>query len=129
MSSKFINPEFVYINQELLRNRKIEIEAGRIVGISTDGDSSDNGIYLPGFINAHSHAFQRGLRGRGEPFIAGKDSFWGWREHMYSLVNELDKESMLEWCIQAFKEMRSAGITSVGEFHYLMRLFCRRLRR
>ena len=73
---------------------------------------------LPGFINAHSHAFQRGLRGRGEHFPQGKGSFWTWREAMYQLVAELDDEAFYRLCLQAFREMRSAGITTVGEFHY-----------
>ena len=73
---------------------------------------------LPGFINAHSHAFQRGLRGSGENFPHGKGSFWTWREAMYQLVAELDGESFYRLCLQAFREMRAAGITTVGEFHY-----------
>ena len=74
---------------------------------------------LPGFVNAHSHAFQRGLRGRGERFPEGTGSFWGWREAMYGLVHELDPERLGELSQQAFEEMLAAGMTSVGEFHYL----------
>jgi formimidoylglutamate deiminase len=74
---------------------------------------------LPGFVNAHSHAFQRGLRGRGEAFPAGAGSFWSWREAMYELVGALDAQGFLHWTLQAFREMRAAGITTVGEFHYL----------
>ncbi|MFP3939376.1 MAG: formimidoylglutamate deiminase [Thermoanaerobaculia bacterium] len=74
---------------------------------------------LPGFVNAHSHAFQRGLRGRGETFPAGAGSFWTWREAMYELVEALDRERFRVLCRDAFREMRSAGITTVGEFHYL----------
>jgi formimidoylglutamate deiminase len=74
---------------------------------------------LPGFVNAHSHAFQRGLRGRGESFPAGAGSFWSWREEMYALVADLDEARLHALCLAAFREMRAAGITSVGEFHYL----------
>ena len=75
---------------------------------------------LPGFVNAHSHAFQRGLRGRGEAVqSAGAGSFWSWREAMYSLVESLDPERLFELSLAAFAEMRRAGITTVGEFHYL----------
>ncbi|CAN5806109.1 formimidoylglutamate deiminase [soil metagenome] len=74
---------------------------------------------LPGFVNAHSHAFQRGLRGHGERFPAGAGSFWTWREAMYGLVALLDARSLSRWSERAFREMRDAGITSVGEFHYL----------
>ena len=73
---------------------------------------------LPGFINTHSHAFQRGLRGSGEDFPHGKESFWSWREAMYQLVAELNDEAFYRLCLQAFREMRAAGITAVGEFHY-----------
>ncbi|MGH7630725.1 MAG: formimidoylglutamate deiminase [Gemmatimonadales bacterium] len=74
---------------------------------------------LPGFVNAHSHAFQRGLRGPGESFPAGAGSFWTWRESMYRLVDELDGGTFHRLCVQAFNEMLDAGITTVGEFHYL----------
>lgn len=74
---------------------------------------------LPGMVNAHSHAFQRGLRGRGETFPRGAGSFWTWRDAMYDLVDSLDAERLLELSRRAFAEMRSAGITTVGEFHYL----------
>jgi formimidoylglutamate deiminase len=74
---------------------------------------------LPGFVSAHSHAFQRGLRGRGESFPAGAGSFWTWREAMYELVESLTPDSLFDLSRQAFFEMRRAGITTVGEFHYL----------
>lgn len=74
---------------------------------------------LPGFINVHSHAFQRGLRGYGEHFLHGKGSFWTWREAMYQLVESMNAPTLHRLCVQAFGEMLSAGITTVGEFHYL----------
>jgi len=73
---------------------------------------------LPGFVNTHSHAFQRGLRGQGDRFPAGAGSFWTWREAMYRLVSELDEAAFRRLCVQAFGEMLDAGITTVGEFHY-----------
>ena len=74
---------------------------------------------LPGFVSAHSHAFQRGLRGRGETFPEGTGSFWTWRQAMYSLVDQLDRETFYRLCYRTFREMLSCGITCVGEFHYL----------
>lgn len=74
---------------------------------------------LPGMVDSHSHAFQRGLRGRGESFPQGGGSFWTWREAMYGLVERLDEGEFRGLCVQAFREMRAAGITAVGEFHYL----------
>jgi formimidoylglutamate deiminase len=73
---------------------------------------------LPGFVNAHSHGFQRGLRGQGERFANGTGSFWSWRDAMYSLVEQLGPEDFLAVTTQAFLEMRASGITTVGEFHY-----------
>lgn len=74
---------------------------------------------LPGLINAHSHAFQRGLRGQGERFPDGAGSFWTWREAMYRLVSSLDAAAFRHVVLQAFREMLDAGITTVAEFHYL----------
>ncbi len=74
---------------------------------------------LPGFVNAHSHGFQRALRGGGERFPRGAGSFWTWREAMYGLVQSLDREAARRAYLLAFGEMRDAGITTVGEFHYL----------
>jgi formimidoylglutamate deiminase len=74
---------------------------------------------LPGMVDAHSHAFQRGLRGRGERFADAGGSFWTWRQAMYELVERLDTSAFYRLTLQAFREMRAAGITTVGEFHYL----------
>ena len=70
-------------------------------------------------VNAHSHAFQRGLRGRGETFPTGSGNFWTWREAMYALVGRLDSAELYALSLQGFREMRAAGITTVGEFHYV----------
>jgi formimidoylglutamate deiminase len=74
---------------------------------------------LPGFVNAHSHAFQRGLRGAVERFSSVAGTFWSWRDGMYALAASLDREALGQLCRRTFAEMRSAGITTVGEFHYL----------
>jgi formimidoylglutamate deiminase len=81
-----------------------------------------NCALLPGFVDVHSHAFQRGLRGLGESFPEGAGNFWTWRQAMYSLVERLDPTSFRALCVQAFREMRAAGITTVGEFHYVHHL-------
>ena len=56
---------------------------------------------LPGMINVHSHAFQRGLRGSAELFPKGSGNFWSWREEMYNLVSDLDVEKFAHLCRQA----------------------------
>ncbi len=111
------NPQLTWIDGEFRSNKSITIEDGKITAIG-EGDNSDSGAFLPGFVNAHSHAFQRGLRGRGEKFFTAGDSFWDWREKMYKLVDEISIKDFKKLCVQCFLEMRQAGVTSVGEFHY-----------
>jgi formimidoylglutamate deiminase len=74
----------------------------------------DELLTLPGFVNAHSHAFQRGLRGRTEG-----DDFWGWRESMLDLARGLSPEQVRSGYLPVYREMLAAGYTAVGEFHYL----------
>jgi len=74
---------------------------------------------IPAMPNAHSHAFQRALRGAGERPTGDRDSFWTWREVMYGLVGELDPEAMRAAARASFEAMRAAGYGAVGEFHYV----------
>jgi formiminoglutamate deiminase len=74
------------------------------------------GLTIPGLANAHSHAFQRALRGRAQ---AGTGDFWTWRRQMYEIAEEIDPELYLALARATFAEMALAGITAVGEFHYL----------
>lgn len=74
------------------------------------------GLTLPGLANAHSHAFHRALRGRTH---AGRGDFWTWRDRMYAVAARLDPDSYLALARAAYAEMALAGITCVGEFHYL----------
>jgi formimidoylglutamate deiminase len=74
---------------------------------------------LPGLVSAHSHAFQRALRGLGETYAAGAGDFWTWRNTLYALVERLTPAELTCVCRQTFDEMLAAGITTVGEFHYL----------
>lgn len=76
-------------------------------------------IILPGFVNCHSHSFHRFLRGKSCIGTPGEENFWKWRDNMYSLVQNIDYKKMLYFCKITFKEMVEAGITTVGEFHYL----------
>jgi formimidoylglutamate deiminase len=71
-------------------------------------------VTLPGFVNAHSHTFQRTLRGR-----AGGGDFWAWRELMLAEAERQTVESVRAGYAATYAEMRRAGYTAVGEFHYL----------
>src|SRR5215208_6059674 len=77
-----------------------------------------NRALLPGLVNAHSHAFQRVIRGRTERRSQhSTDSFWTWREQMYAAANRLQSEDIYAASRLAFLEMALTGITAVGEFH------------
>ncbi|MET0957808.1 MAG: formimidoylglutamate deiminase [Solirubrobacterales bacterium] len=100
----------------------IEVEAGRFAsvtaGVAAPGDDARrlDGLTLPGFANAHSHAFHRALRGRVQ---RRGGSFWTWRDDMYALAARLDPDSYRRLARATFAEMALAGVTAVGEFHYL----------
>ncbi|WP_229399519.1 formimidoylglutamate deiminase [Micromonospora okii] len=108
----------------------IEAEDGRITavtplaaggapaaGVEVLGDATRlAGLTLPGLANAHSHAFHRALRGRTH---TGRGDFWTWRDAMYDVAARLDPDSYLALARAAYAEMALAGITCVGEFHYL----------
>ncbi|HEY2962148.1 MAG TPA: formimidoylglutamate deiminase [Pyrinomonadaceae bacterium] len=86
----------------------------------TDPIRLTNCALLPGLVNAHSHAFQRVIRGRTEHRSQHTtDSFWTWREQVYRAANRLTPEELYAASRMAFLEMALSGITAVGEFHYL----------
>src|SRR4029079_3319160 len=71
-------------------------------------------LRVTGFVNSHSHAFQRALRGRA----AGTD-FWTWRDGMLEEADRATPDSVREHYTDVYREMCAAGYTAVGEFHYL----------
>jgi formiminoglutamate deiminase len=108
-----------WLDDALARNVAIEVIDGRIAAIETGAGAIGTrlpGLVLPGFADAHSHAFHRALRGRthGE-----RGSFWTWRERMYDVVASLDPDRYFALARAVYGEMALAGITAVGEFHYL----------
>jgi len=93
--------------------RWLDVNAGR------DPEAGDRvlpGLVLPGLANTHSHAFHRALRGRTH---AGGGTFWTWREGMYRLAGALDPDRYFRLARAVYAEMALAGISVVGEFHYL----------
>jgi formiminoglutamate deiminase len=100
---------------------RIECTDGVITAVETDAAARDRdqrltGLVTPGFANVHSHAFHRALRGRTH---ADGGSFWNWREQMYRIAALLDPDNYYELASAVFAEMACAGITLVGEFHYV----------
>jgi formimidoylglutamate deiminase len=73
-----------------------------------------NRLSLPGFVTAHSHAFQRALRGQAQG-----DDFWAWRDAMLALAESLTPDGVRTSYEATYREMRGAGYTAVGEFHYV----------
>jgi len=119
-------PDLIYANGRFQRDLALICDdAGRIVRLAPAGEVENptrlaNRALLPGLVNAHSHAFQRVLRGRTEHRTANQqDSFWTWREMMYSAAARLTPEDIYDASRMAFLEMILGGITAVGEFHYL----------
>ena len=99
-------------------------ECGRSSSMASDIDvvMLRGKALLPGFVNAHSHAFQRLIRGRTESRRAGGRDFWSWRAAMYHAAVSLTPEQMYAVARMAFLEMALAGTTTVGEFHYVHRM-------
>jgi formiminoglutamate deiminase len=87
-----------------------------VSGPASSGATRLAGLTMPGFANAHSHAFHRALRGVTEPV---RGTFWTWRERMYEVAGRLDPDSYLELATAVYGEMALAGVSCVGEFHYL----------
>jgi formiminoglutamate deiminase len=100
----------------------VGVEGERIVTVrvgvaeAPQGAVALSGYTLPGLANAHSHAFQRAFRGKTE---VGRGTFWTWREEMYAAAARLDPDLYLALARATFGEMALAGVTSVGEFHYV----------
>src|SRR5579862_70990 len=94
------------------------------VGAAADaapGAEHVNGYVVPGMPNAHSHAFQRGMVGDTEYRLSARDSFWTWRQAMYTLARRISPADLELLATQLFVEMLKSGYTSVAEFHYLHR--------
>lgn len=95
-------------------------DARRFVAVEQDAPAGDaevlRGVTMPGFANTHSHAFHRALRGRTHD---GGGTFWTWRDRMYHVAGQLDPDNYLSLARATYAEMALAGITTVGEFHYV----------
>ena len=107
--------------QGLRRDVLIEAEGDRFTSILPSAPPASDatplsGLTLPGFANAHSHAFHRALRATTQ---AGRGTFWTWRERMYEVAARLDPDSYLQLARAVYAEMALAGVSCVGEFHYL----------
>ncbi|MFD4031503.1 formimidoylglutamate deiminase [Streptomyces sp. NPDC058637] len=100
----------------------LDVAGGRVAGVRTGTDAPPpgavalRGLTLPGLANTHSHAFHRALRSTAQ---VGSGTFWTWRELMYRTASRLTPDTYFDLARATYAEMALAGITAVGEFHYL----------
>ena len=120
------NAKYIFIEGEFKKNITIDVKNN--IFFSVEENAKGEGIVdlgnvalLPGCVNAHSHAFQRAIRGRTESrdLDHPHDDFWSWRKAMYRAANTLSADDITTLAEFTFLEMAQVGITSVGEFHYL----------
>jgi formiminoglutamate deiminase len=106
---------------EIANGLVVRVEGARITDTSMSaapppGAKPLLGLTIPGFANCHSHAFHRALRGRTQK---ERGTFWTWRESMYAVAERLNPDTYYDLARGTYEEMLLAGITAVGEFHYL----------
>ena len=114
-------------NTGWLENAYVKVDSeGNITNISSNSVSEHaikiDGYALPGFQNAHSHAFQYAMAGLTEKHVSANvvpDDFWSWREAMYSLALHVNPDQMEAIATMLYAEMARHGYTNVTEFHYL----------
>jgi formimidoylglutamate deiminase len=123
---KHLAPDYICTPQGLQANMVVSIsDDGRIAAItarepeSMITDALPGVALLPGFVNTHSHVFQRALRGHIHRPLSRQDTFWTWRQAMYAEAQQLNPERLYELALRTYREMLAAGYTSVGEFHYV----------
>lgn len=125
----FYQPDLLYHDGQFKSGSGLLVgDDGRVASIANKPPADDvkivsmpGKILLPGFVNAHSHTFQRLIRGRSENRGINGDNFWTWRDAMYKAAASLNAEDLYDVSRMAFLEMVLAGTTTVGEFHYLHR--------
>jgi formimidoylglutamate deiminase len=121
-------PELLLVDGEFVSGAGLLVDAdGRVLGESRETDDTAQVValpgkaLLPGLVNAHSHSFQRLIRGRSETRVLNGGNFWSWRDAMYAAAAPLTPGDVFDVSRMAFLEMALAGITTVGEFHYVHR--------
>jgi len=125
--STFYCPELLYLDGTFVTDRGLLVDdAGRVERVIAKRDGGSfttvdlpRKALLPGFVNSHSHSFQRLIRGKSESRIMSGRDFWSWRGTMYHAAAQLTPEEVYDVARMAFLEMLLAGTTTVGEFHYL----------
>jgi formimidoylglutamate deiminase len=125
--STFYSPELLYLKGTFVSGKGLLVnDHGHIERVASEQDAGDATVVdlpgralLPGFVNTHSHSFQRLIRGRSESRVVSGKDFWSWRGTMYHAAARLPPEDVYDVARMVFLEMLLAGTTTVGEFHYL----------
>lgn len=121
-------PDLLYADRRFLSSSGLLVgDRGEVMAVTAAETPADIVVplpgkaLLPGFVNTHSHSFQRLIRGKAESRAGSGSDFWSWRKTMYHAAARLDPEQVYDVARMAFLEMLLAGTTTVGEFHYLHR--------
>jgi len=119
-------PELLLAGGTVREGAALTVDAGRVLAVGAPAPGAERvplpgRAVLPGLASAHSHAFQRALRGRTQARGAGASTFWAWRDAMYALAARLDPDALHAVARLLFLELARAGVAVVGEFHYLHR--------
>ena len=124
--STYYQPEALYVNGGFTTETGLLADdAGRIRKDSTESALSAQTVafprraMMPGLVDVHSHSFQRLIRGKSESRRTSGKDFWSWRGTMYHAAAQLSPQDVYDVARMTFLEMALAGITTVGEFHYL----------
>jgi formimidoylglutamate deiminase len=116
-------PDLLLAGGEVRAGAALLVQDGAVAGIGPPPSGAEvvplpRRALLPGLVSAHGHAFQRALRGRAEQAPSAR-SFWSWREVMYAAAGRLGPDDLEAVARLAYLELARAGVTCVGEFHYL----------
>jgi formimidoylglutamate deiminase len=119
-------PDLLLAGGRVYAGAALVVAGGAVVRVGEPGPDAERvplpgRAILPGLVSAHSHAFQRAIRGRTQVRHPGRSDFWSWRHAMYRAAEALDPGDVHAVARMAFHEMARSGITAVGEFHYLWR--------
>ena len=126
MPLRAFQPDLLLSDGRVLPGASLVVRDGRVESVGAAPDGAERvplrrRAILPGLVAAHSHAFQRAIRGWTEHRDHPVDDFWTWREAMYAAAERLTPDDLYAVSKFCFLEMARAGITAVGEFHYLHR--------
>src|SRR5258706_14527028 len=123
MPEQAFQPDLLFCSGRVMRGATLNVRDGRVASVGDPAPGVEprrlhHRAILPGLTVAHSHAFQRAIRGRTEHRSQGRDDFWSWREAMYAAAERLDPDDLLAVSKFFFLQMARAGITAGGGVYF-----------